>query len=199
MLSTTVYGLPEKQQDKRIFMAGLSAISVSSVPNAGQRLGIWPRDSTTSWPRPLKVTFSSISDRDAVLNAAPELKGHSNYGAVCISKFLLLDEIAKMKQLHIQCKERDDAAAASGDTSKPYIVTPNSWCRMLAAHSLGWRQMRAGKEHSHQKTARAEAMWLPIIWQPEQQCISSTYQSCVQQSITSGWGSWDEKEIVFNS
>lgn len=73
-------------------------------------------------PRPQKVTFSSISDRDAVLNAAPGLNGHSNYGAVRISKFLLPDEIARMKQLRIQCMERNDAAAASGDTSKPYVV-----------------------------------------------------------------------------
>jgi hypothetical protein len=178
--SVTLYNLPEKHQDRRDVMAVLSAISVSCVPNAGIRLGRLPTDSASSRPRPLKVTFSSISDRNMVLHAAAKLKGHALYGAVRISRFRLPDEMSKIRQLRADCKEMNDAAAVSDATNRPYFVINLDIMKKEASGKYVkvkglTRKPASTAEGSSAKTARAGAKWLPLICQRR---LTTTQQLC---------------------
>jgi hypothetical protein len=118
--SMMIYGLPENRRDTREVDSVLKAISACSSFSTCIRLG--REDNGQGVPRPLKVVFDSVCDRDAVLRAAKNLKGHGTYGKLRLSRFLSAEEMEKVKEARARCKQLNDAASTTEAGKKPYFV-----------------------------------------------------------------------------
>jgi hypothetical protein len=118
--SMMVYGLPENRRDIREVESVLKAISVCGSISTCIRLG--REDNGLGAPRPLKVLFDSVCDRDAVLRAAKNLKGHSTYGKLRLARFLSAVEMEKVKETRARCKQLNGDSSTAEAGKKPYFV-----------------------------------------------------------------------------
>ena len=120
--SVTFYGLPERRNNPHDFADVLYAISIGCVASAGLRLGQQATDPTKTRPRPLKVVFNNTSNRDAVLRAAKNLKGHKKFNNIRRARFLTKNEIEKDREARAQYKQLNNAAGVCASGKKPFIV-----------------------------------------------------------------------------
>ena len=106
-LSAKFYHLPEHRQDLSDVTKVLKAMSVKCIPISCIRLG---RPTTgNSASRLLKVIFRGTEDKEEVINAAKQLKGHSIFGQVSVSRFLSHEELSKVKNVRNRCRQMNEA------------------------------------------------------------------------------------------
>ena len=116
-LSAMFYHLPEHRQDLSDVTEVLKAMSVKCIPISCVRLGR-PTTGSSAY-RPLKVVFRGTEDKEAVIRAAKQLKGHSIFGQVSVSRFLSHEELSKVNDARNRCMQMNDALT---DGTRPYIV-----------------------------------------------------------------------------
>ena len=109
--------LSEYRQDLSDVTKVLKEMSVKYIPISCVRLGRSTTGSSAS--RPLKVIFRGTEDKEAVIRAAKQLKGHSIFGQVSVSRFLSHEELSKVKDARNRCRQMNDALT---DSTRPYIV-----------------------------------------------------------------------------
>jgi phage-related protein len=145
--AATFYGLPEKRQDSDDVTYVLKAISIKCVPAYGVRLGHGAQ------PRPLKVIFNTVGDRDSVLRAAHLLKGNKVYERLSIRRFLNAEEMAKDKETRAECKLLNEKTSATGTNKKAYVVI-NGKIMSTRPDAKGKLQpYKPGEGHSSQPVA----------------------------------------------
>lgn len=71
--------------------------------------------------RSLKV-FSNFFNRDAVLRAAKNLKSHSTFGHVRISKYLSFVELETITNIRSRCQKLNNVARKLEAGKTPYFV-----------------------------------------------------------------------------
>jgi hypothetical protein len=92
------------------------------VPAYGVRLGHGAQ------PRPLKVIFNTVGDRDSVLRAAHLLKGNKVYERLSIRRFLNAEEMAKDRETRAECKLLNEKTSVTGTNKKAYVVINGKSC-----------------------------------------------------------------------
>jgi hypothetical protein len=113
-----MYGLRENGSDWDDITDIFSLISCNAKPRRMHRFGRADRYGA----RPLKIELCTLPDSKEVLACARRLRENDATYHLRLSPWLNQQQMSKVKNLRSKCTELNNAAAANGDNSLPYVV-----------------------------------------------------------------------------